>query len=67
MKLKTDLSDEVIKEKLRKKGIKIVAVTDYDMSGKAKDNHRFILNYTNIDEGKLAEALNIVKQIMDNA
>ncbi len=67
MELKTDLSDEVIKEKLRKKGIKIVAVTDYDMSGKAKDNHRFILNYTNIDEGKLAEALNIVKQIMDNA
>ena len=64
MELQTDLSDEELKARSLKENIKISAITDYDMKGESQDRHRFILNYTNIDEQELKKALELIKTIV---
>ncbi|MGN0436604.1 MAG: PLP-dependent aminotransferase family protein [Wujia sp.] len=64
MEFNTELTDSYIEEGLMAEGIKIRAVTSFDMSKKKVDKHQFILNYSNIDMDKLDKALDILAKFL---
>ena len=49
IRLDTGLSEEEIKEKLKKRGIRLQAVSDYYVPSDKSREHYFIINYSNID------------------
>lgn len=49
IRLDTGLSEEEIKEKLKKRGIRLQAVSDYCVPSDKSREHYFIINYSNID------------------
>ena len=61
LELSTLKSDAEIKSILLEKGIKILAVSDFDMCKNNSSEHRFILNYSGIDINGLNNALSILK------
>lgn len=61
LELNTAMTDTEVKELLLKKGIRIRAVTDYDMNETTRDAHQFILNYSNLNVDNLDKALSEVE------
>lgn len=53
IEIETRLSDEEVKQRLLKKGIRIQAVSDYYFEKKEEKQHFFIINYSNLDEDKM--------------
>ena len=66
LQLKTDLPDREIKRRLLENKIKISAVTDFNLDEKVRDEHQFILNYSNMDLDGLEWALRVVKKVLIN-
>ena len=60
--INTGLPDGVIKERLKKRGLKISAVSDYEMLGKDGIEHQFIFNYSNIDADRIEGALRVFRE-----
>ena len=61
----TVLSDREVEKRLEDQGIKIKALTNFDMTGKVPDRHQFILNYSNIDIKRLKEALLCIRKLLE--
>lgn len=58
LEINTDLSDSSIEDMLIKKGVKIRAVSDYEMQKDSSNKqHKFIINYSNINNQRLKKAL----------
>lgn len=62
--LNTELSDKQVKENLLKSKIRIKAVTDYYMDCETKDQHQFILNYSNLVIEGLENAISEMKKAL---
>ena len=58
LEVNTDLSDSELKDMLIKRGVKISAVSDYEMVQDGSDKqHKFIINYSNVNNQRLKAAL----------
>lgn len=64
LKLKTTISDQMIESKLLERGIKINALSDYDLLNEENKSHFFIINYTNFNIEKFKTALDIIEEIL---
>lgn len=62
LQFNTNLPDQLLKEKLKAKGITISSITDFQMNQNSLHNHQFILNYSSINPDQLKNALKIIKQ-----
>lgn len=67
LQFKTELSDAEVKEKFSEAKINIGAITEYYMDDQVRNQHRFILNYSNIDISGLESAIAEIKKILDDA
>ena len=65
IKINTDRSDDVIKGMLADRGIKIQAISDYFFEEKVKMQHYFIINYSNLDESHVREAMKCFREIVE--
>lgn len=63
IKLETELSDAEVENRMKERGIKIKALSDYYFSEQEKQ-HRFIINYSNLDEEKFREAVHVMGEIL---
>ena len=50
-----------MKERLLKKGIKLQAITHFNLIKPKEDRHQFIINYSNIDADRIMDELLIIK------
>ena len=57
----TNLPDKTVEELLLKKGIKLQAITHFNLSKPKEDRHQFIINYSNIDADRIMDELLIIK------
>ncbi|MCR4742330.1 MAG: PLP-dependent aminotransferase family protein [Treponema sp.] len=57
-------SDQKLKDDLQQEGIHISSINDFDMNGIKEDQHKFILNYSNIDLEGITAALTKVKKLL---
>lgn len=64
LRLHTTIADRVIEEKLRERGIRMHALSDYDLLNEENKAHYFIINYSNLDVEKLPYALNTIEEII---
>lgn len=64
LKFNTKLSDNEVKERLFKKDIRIETVTNYLMNDEIRDDHHFILNYSNMDIDGLKEAVKVIRNVI---
>ena len=60
LRLKTDIPDEILKEKMRENGIKIQSLSEFYLSDAGAKEHYFIINYSNIDLNKFSEISEII-------
>ena len=60
LRLRTDIPDEVLKEKMKESGIKIQSLTEFYLSDKGAKEHYFIINYSNIDLNKFKKVSEII-------
>ena len=60
LRLRTDIPDEVLKEKMKESGIKIQSLTEFYLSDKGAKEHYFIINYSNIDLNKFTQVSEII-------
>ena len=58
----TNLPDKRVEELLLKKGIKLQAITHFNLSKPKEDRHQFIINYSNIDADRIMDKLLIIKE-----
>ena len=58
--LKTSVSDKILKEKLKEEGLLMNTLSDYYMTNRGKQEHMFILDYSNIEIEELSEACEIM-------
>lgn len=64
LELNTDKGDRQLKESLRRRGIAISAVSDFDIRGGPGDTHRFMLSYSGIDVDRLRAAARTLAEEM---
>ncbi len=62
IKIDTAMNDSSIKKKLKDKGIKLNALSEYYFTGEEKQ-HLFIVNYSDLDEDRLKGALKAAAEI----
>lgn len=62
IKIDTAMNDSSIKKKLKDKGIKLNALSEYYFTGEEKQ-HLFIVNYSDLDEDRLNGALKAAAEI----
>lgn len=60
IRFQTELPDETIAERLRTEGIRMQALSEYDFTSDKRQEHTFIINYSNID---LAEHEDVFEKI----
>lgn len=61
----TSMPDEKAKELLLEKGIRIQAITDFEMGEKIEDKHQFILDYSKIDAEGLENVVDELRSIIE--
>lgn len=64
LELNTQLSDRKVEQLLEEKGIKISAITDFNLGSEEENKHQFIVNYSSIDENRLGEVLLVIGAIL---
>lgn len=62
LKLNSPLTDNEIKKAMRQRRIKLDAVADFRMTGDAKEQGRFIIDYANSDVERLENALRALRE-----
>ena len=60
LRLRTDIPDEVLKEKMNESGIKIQSLSEFYLSDEGAKEHYFIINYSNIDLNKFTQVSEII-------
>ena len=60
LRLRMDIPDEVLKEKMKESGIKIQSLSEFYLSDKGAKEHYFIINYSNIDLNKFTQVSEII-------
>ena len=60
LRLRTDIPDEVLKEKMKESGIKIQSLSEFYLSDEGAKEHYFIINYSNIDLNKFTQVSEII-------
>ena len=60
LRLRTDIPDEVLKEKMKENGIKIQSLSEFYLSDEGAKEHYFIINYSNIDLDKFTQVSEII-------
>lgn len=60
LRLRTDIPDEVLKEKMKENGIKIQSLSEFYLSDEGAKEHYFIINYSNIDLNKFTQVSEII-------
>ena len=60
LRLRTDIPDEVLKEKMKECGIKIQSLSEFYLSDEGAKEHYFIINYSNIDLNKFTQVSEII-------
>lgn len=65
LELDTNESDAELTKKLNAKGIKLVALSNYFLTDEDVTEHRFILNYSNVDLDVLPKACEIISGSID--
>ena len=60
LRLRTDIPDEVLKEKMKESGIKIQSLSEFYLSDEEAKEHYFIINYSNIDLNKFTQVSEII-------
>ena len=58
----TNIPDKTVEELLFKKGIKLQAITHFNLIKPKEDRHQFIINYSNIDADRIMDKLLIIKE-----
>lgn len=66
LQFQTRFSDREVKETFLKAKINIDAITDYYMDDQLRNQHQFILNYSNMEVDGLQNALIEIKRIFSN-
>lgn len=61
----TNLPDKTVEELLLKKGIKLQAITHFNLIKPKEDRHQFIINYSNIDADRIMDKLLIIKETIN--
>lgn len=61
----TNIPDKTVEELLLKKGIKLQAITHFNLIKPKEDRHQFIINYSNIDADRIMDKLHIVKETLN--
>ena len=64
IKIDTKLTDKEMLTKLKRKGIKIKALSDYFFDESHEKQHLFIINYSNLDENAAQKALEIIGELL---
>ena len=64
LRLKTDIPDEILKEKMRENGIKIQSLSEFYLSDEGAKEHYFIINYSNIDLNKFTQVSEIICRLI---
>jgi GntR family transcriptional regulator/MocR family aminotransferase len=59
----TTMPDQVLKQRLLEKKIKIASITDYYMDDQNRNQHQFIVNYSSLDMEGLKEGLLEMKRL----
>ncbi len=67
LELKTGLADREIIERLHDHGIHMAALSQYYLAGQPADQHRFLVNYSNVDLSKLENTLDVLADIVKAA
>ncbi|MBP5738910.1 MAG: PLP-dependent aminotransferase family protein [Abditibacteriota bacterium] len=57
IEIATSLSDEEVRRRAEDRGIRIKSLSDYDFGGGGGDSHRFLINYSRVDEDTARNAL----------
>lgn len=60
LRLRTDIPDEVLKEKMKENGIKIQSLSEFYLSDEGTREHYFIINYSNIDPDNFSQISDII-------
>ena len=60
LRLRTDIPDEVLKDKMKESGIKIQSLSEFYLSDEGAKEHYFIINYSNIDLNKFTQVSEII-------
>lgn len=66
IKLKTELLDKDLEERMMEHGIRMRSLSDYDLINIGKKEHFFIINYSNLDTDRIENALGIIENIIKN-
>ena len=61
----TKLADKTVEKLLLEKGIKLQAITHFNLSKPKEDRHQFIINYSNIDADRIMDELLIIKETIN--
>lgn len=64
MQINTSLSDKQAKQLLASRGIKIRSMSDFYLDDTVEDSHSFVVNYSSIDEEKLPNAIEVLREIL---
>ena len=64
LRLKTDIPDEILKEKMKENGIKIQSLSEFYLSDEGAKEHYFIINYSNIDLNKFTQVSEIICRLI---
>ena len=64
LRLRTDIPDEVLKDKMKESGIKIQSLSEFYLSDEGAKEHYFIINYSNIDLNKFTQVSEIICSLM---
>lgn len=64
LRLKTGIPDRTIEHRLRAHGIRINALSDYDLINEENKSHYFIINYSNLCVEKMDYALDLIENII---
>lgn len=65
LKIKTEISDKMLEEKLKEKGVQMKALSAYYLTPNPESQHLFILNYSNIDLDILPKACEIIYECLE--
>ncbi|MBE5905464.1 MAG: hypothetical protein E7277_01555 [Lachnospiraceae bacterium] len=63
VRLKIELSEDEIKDRLLKNGIRMKALSDYMLTGEKVGDRLFIVNYSNLTVKQMEETLPLIEEI----
>ncbi|MDD6400049.1 MAG: PLP-dependent aminotransferase family protein [Lachnospiraceae bacterium] len=62
VRLDTNQTDEFVISKFKEKGVKVEALSDYYLTEEKEKQHLFIVNYSNLNEEKIDDAIKIIEE-----